>query len=77
MVKIIYEGGVPFIDIDGKRFDPAAFRSFRPRPDNVLLAARTGIELMQILVSGLNCTLNVPYSMYGGVWKEYGIEQKI
>ena len=72
MVRIIYESGVPFIDIDGKRFDPAAFRSFRPRPDNVLLAARTGIDLMQILVSGLNCTLNVPYSMYGGVWKGDG-----
>ena len=72
MVKIIYDNGVPFIDIDGKRFDPAAFRSFRPRPDNVSLAARTGIELMQILVSGLPCTLGVPYSMYGGVWKGDG-----
>ncbi|MBE5782553.1 MAG: hypothetical protein E7329_04465 [Clostridiales bacterium] len=73
MVKIIYEKGIPFIDIDGKRFDPAAFRSFRPRPDNVSLAARTGIELMQILVSDLPCTLNVPYSMYGGVWKGDGV----
>ena len=29
MVKIIYDKGIPFIDIDGERFDPAAFRSFR------------------------------------------------
>lgn len=68
MVKVIYEKGVPFIDIDGRRFDPAAFRSFRPRPDNISLAARTGIELMQILVSGLPCSNGSPYSMFGNVW---------
>jgi len=68
MVRIIYENGIPFIDIDGKRFDPAAFRSFRPRPDNVSLAARAGVELMQILVSGLNSTAGVPYSVHGAVW---------
>ena len=73
MVKIIYDKGIPFIDINGERFDPAAFRSFRPRPDNVLLASRAGIELMQILVSGLPCTLQVPYSMYGGVWMGDGV----
>jgi len=72
MVKIVYDNGIPFIDIDGQRFDPAAFRSFRPRPDNVQLASRTGIQLYQILVSGLNCTLDVPYSLYGGVWKGEG-----
>ena len=40
MVRIVYENGCPLIDIDGNRFDPAAFRSFRPRPDNILLASR-------------------------------------
>ena len=69
MVQIIYDKGIPFIDINGQRFDPMAFRSFRPRSDNVQLASRGGIHLYQILVSGLNCTLDVPYSLYGGVWK--------
>ncbi|MBE5782552.1 MAG: hypothetical protein E7329_04460 [Clostridiales bacterium] len=72
MVKIVYEKGVPFIDIEGKRFDPAAFRSFRPRPDNISLAARTGIELMQILVSGLPCSNGSPYSLFGNVWSGDG-----
>ncbi len=72
MAKIVYEKGNPFIDIDGKRFEPAAFRSFRPRPDNVSLAYRAGVRLFQVLVSGLPCTLEVPYSMYGGVWKGEG-----
>ena len=72
MVKIIYDNGIPFIEIAGERFSPAAFRSFRPRPDNVRLAHRAGIRLFQILVSGLNCVLDVPYSLYGGVWKGEG-----
>ena len=72
MVRIIYDRGIPFIEIEGRRYDPAAFRSFRPRPDNIRLAYRAGIRLFQILVSGLNCTLGVPYSLYGGVWKGDG-----
>ena len=50
MVKIVYEKGIPFIDIDGKRLDPAAFRSFRPRPDNISLAARAGTEKGKMLI---------------------------
>ena len=72
MVRIIYENGSPWIDMDGKRLAPAAFRSFRPRPDNISLATRAGIELMQILVSGLPCSNGTPYSMFGGVWKGDG-----
>ena len=73
MVKIVYENGVPFLDIDGKLVDPAAFGSFRPRPDNVSLATRVGLELMMFKVSGLPCMLGVPYSLYGGVWKGDGV----
>ncbi len=72
MVRIADEKGIPFIEIDGTRHTPAAFRSFRPRPDNIQLAYRAGVRLFQILVSGLNCTLNVPYSLFGGVWQGEG-----
>ena len=68
MVRIIYKSGSPFIEINGECFEPAAFRSFRPKPDNISLMTRTGIRLCQLLVSGLNCTNGSPYSLFGEVW---------
>ena len=67
--KIVYKDGVPFIDVNGELIEPAAFRSFRPKPDNLALISRTGVRLCQMLVSGLPCTNGNPYSLFGGVWK--------
>lgn len=73
MVKIIYEKGSPFIGINGEKITPAAFRSFRPKPDNISLMTRAGVKLCQMLVSGSPCTIGCPYSLFGGVWKGDGI----
>lgn len=72
MVRIVYQNGVPFIEIHGELFEPAAFRSFRPKPDNLSLIRRTGVRLCQMLVSGLPCTNGSPYSLFGEVWKGEG-----
>ena len=52
MSSIVYQNGVPFIEIHGELFAPAAFRSFRPKPDNLSLISRAGVRLCQMLVSG-------------------------
>ncbi len=72
-VSIVYKNGIPFIDINGELFEPGAFRTFRPKPDNVSMIHRTGMRLCQMLVSGLPCTNGSPYSLYGEVWKGDGI----
>ena len=56
------------IEIDGKCYLPAAFRSFRPTPANVSLFYRNGVRLFQMQCSGINNRLNIPYSTYGGAW---------
>ncbi len=66
--RIINRDGNRFFEIDGKEFLPAAFRSFRPTPANVSLFYRNGIRLFQMQVSGIDNSLSVPYSAYGGVW---------
>ena len=73
MSSIVYQNGVPFIEIHGELFAPAAFRSFRPKPDNLSLISRAGVRLCQMLVSGLPCTIGTPYSLFGGVWKGEGV----
>ena len=71
--RIVYENGCPFIEIDGKKYPPAAFRSFRPKPDNISLMKRCGMKLNQLLVSGLPCSNGNAYSLFGGVWKGDGV----
>ncbi|MBQ4515749.1 MAG: hypothetical protein II978_03055 [Clostridia bacterium] len=66
--KIVKHNENYMIEIDGKLFVPAAFRSFRPSPANVSLFHRNGIRLFQMQICGINNTLNMPYSQYGGVW---------
>ena len=56
------------IEIDGQHYVPAAFRSFRPTPANVSLFQRADVKLYQMLCTGLDSTLRIPYSLYGGIW---------
>ena len=56
------------IAIDGQHYVPAAFRSFRPTPANVSLFQRADVKLYQMLCTGLDSTLRIPYSLYGGIW---------
>ena len=66
--KLVQHQGSLQIDIDGQVFSPLAFRSFRPEQRNVSEFHQAGIRLMSILMSGLNCTLQVPYSLHGEIW---------
>jgi hypothetical protein len=56
------------IDLDGQRYSPLAFRSFRPTDENISDFYQAGVRLMSILMTGLNCTLDVPYSPHGEIW---------
>ncbi len=67
--RIVYENENPFIEIDGEKFAPAAFRTYRPYPANIRQIYRCGIRLFQMIVSGGVNSINSKYSWYGGVWK--------
>ena len=68
MVRLIRRRGLPFVEIGGEVVAPAAFRSYRPKPDNISLSRRCGLRLYQFIVSGLPCTNRSPYSLFGEVW---------
>jgi hypothetical protein len=66
--KVVPVGGVLKIEINSKVFEPLAFRSFRPEERNIREFYDAGLRLMSPLHTGLNCTLDVPYSKFGEVW---------
>jgi hypothetical protein len=70
--SITRQNGKPFIQIDDMAWSPLSFRSFRPEPYNIAAFYKAGVRLMSILVTGLNCTLDVPYSHYGEIWTGTG-----
>lgn len=68
--KIIDKNGYPFFEFDGKEYSPCMFRSFRPTPANVSLAYRNGVRVFQLQVAGQMTGMDVPYSLWGGVWQD-------
>lgn len=66
--KVVSHNGVLKIELDGRIVEPLAFRSFRPEPRNISEFYNAGVRLMSILHTGLDCTLDVPYSRFGEVW---------
>lgn len=62
------ENGVLKVDIDGKLFKPVSFKSFRPSEKNISDFAKSGVKLMSLVVSGLKCAYDVPYSLHGETW---------
>lgn len=66
--RLARKGGVLKIEINGQVFEPLAFRSFRPEERNIREFYDAGIRLMSVLHTGLNCTLDVPYSKFGEIW---------
>ncbi|MDF2925214.1 MAG: hypothetical protein K0R57_4128 [Paenibacillaceae bacterium] len=66
--KIIQHKGKPLIAADGRHYLPLAFRSFRPGQDNIQEFYNAGVRVMSLLVSGLQCSLDVPYSTFGETW---------
>ena len=71
--KIIYKNGYPFFKFDNKEYSPCMFRSFRPTPANVSLAYRNGVRVFQMQVAGQMNGMDVPYSLYGGVWQDENV----
>ena len=70
--KIVPVNGVMKLEINGEVFEPLSFRSFRPEVRNITDFHKTGIRLMSVLHTGMDCTLDVPYSPFGESWKGIG-----
>lgn len=66
--KVIRKNGCLKIDINGRIYDPLAFKSFRPNPQNVSEFYAAGVRLFSVLTSGVTSALGVPYSLYGESW---------
>ena len=66
------ENGLLKIRIDGKIYEPLAFRTFRPEQRNVHDFYKAGIRLMNVLCTGMDCTLDVPYAPFGEIWNGIG-----
>ena len=66
--RIVIHNGNRFFEINGKRYLPIAARSFRPTPANISLFYRNGVRLFQVQCCGINNTLDIPYSFFGGAW---------
>lgn len=71
--QIVYQNGVPKIEINGEIISSVSFRSFWPRPDITRKFAEGGIRLMSIYPSGILCSLGVPYSQFGEFWLGNGV----
>ncbi len=68
VAKLVRAGGVLKIAINGEVFDPLAYRSYRPTPELVRGFHATGLRLANVTHTGMLCTLDVPYSLFGEVW---------
>ncbi len=72
VAKIVPVNGVMKLEINGEVFEPLSFRSFRPEVRNITDFHNAGIRLMSVLHTGMDCTLDVPYSPFGESWKGPG-----
>lgn len=68
VAKVLPVNGVLKLEINGEFFEPLSFRSFRPEERNITDFYKVGIRLMSVLFTGMNCTLDVPYSPFGEIW---------
>ena len=66
--RVVAVGGVLKIEINGEIFDPLAYRSYRPTAELVRGFHGTGLRLANVTHTGMLCTLDVPYSLFGEVW---------
>lgn len=66
--KVVRVGGVLKIAINGEVFEPLAYRSYRPTPELARGFHATGLRLANVTHTGMLCTLDVPYSLFGEVW---------
>ncbi len=69
---ITEQNGIRQVSINGTVYPPYSFRSFRPEERNVSEFYGAGVRLMSILMTGIECTLQVPYSYFGEIWTGKG-----
>ncbi|TXK80351.1 hypothetical protein [Paenibacillus sp. N3.4] len=62
-----HDGNVK-IRINEELIDPISFRSFWPQAHTVNNFANSGVRLMSLFPTGVNCSLKVPYSQFGEIW---------
>ena len=70
--SVTEKDGVYQICINDKVYPSLSFRSFRPTARNISQFYAEGVRLMSIFHTGLDCTLDVPYSYYGEIWTGIG-----
>ena len=70
--RMVMQGGRYRIEINGKLMEPLSFRSFRPEERNIREFHDAGVRLMSVLHTGMDCTLDVPYSHFGEIWTGEG-----
>jgi|GEM_PF-274756 len=70
--RMVMQGGRFRIEINGKPMEPLSFRSFRPEERNIREFHNAGVRLMSVLHTGMDCTLDVPYSHFGEIWTGEG-----
>jgi hypothetical protein len=66
--KIVRDNGLLKIEINGEKYLPLSFKSFRPNPQNISEFYQAGVRLFSVLSSGVTSALGVPYSLYGESW---------
>ncbi len=68
VAKLVRDKGILKIAINGEVFEPLAYRSYRPTAELIRGFAGTGMKLANVTHTGMLCTLDVPYSLFGEVW---------
>lgn len=68
IAKVVPVNGILKLEINGKIFERFSFASFRPETRNISEFYKAGLRCMTLFHSGINCTLDVPYSRFGEFW---------
>lgn len=66
--SVTFQNGAAWIEIDGERTEPVAYRSFWPQGHTIKNFADRDFQYYGVFPSGILCSLKVPYSQFGEVW---------
>ena len=66
--KVVKHNGINVIDIDGKKFPPMSFKTFRACDRNIGDFYGAGIRLFCIVECAIDNSLGNPYSHFGDSW---------
>ncbi|MDW7657013.1 MAG: hypothetical protein SCM11_07545 [Bacillota bacterium] len=66
--SVTFQNGAAWIDIDGVKTEPVAYRSFWPQGQTIKNFSDREFQFYGVFPSGILCSLKVPYSQFGEVW---------